>query len=93
MRASLAEATAAVIKLTDELAASNSTPANNSAASDSTDASDAPPRKRERKSSELGEPEKKSSDDGTSASRSSCSEPTASHTGSLNFLLFLISSN
>ncbi|KAL5110613.1 E3 ubiquitin-protein ligase Bre1 [Taenia crassiceps] len=71
-RASLAEATAAVIQLTDELAASNPTP---STTPPEPQSSDAPSRKRERDN----ETERKVVDDGVSSSRPSGAEPATSH--------------
>ncbi|VDK33220.1 unnamed protein product [Taenia asiatica] len=73
-RASLAEATAAVIQLTDELAASNPTPST-TPPSEPPQPSDAPSKKREREN----DTERKSTDDGVSSSRSSGAEPAASH--------------
>ncbi|CDS42733.1 E3 ubiquitin protein ligase Bre1 [Echinococcus multilocularis] len=73
-RASLAEATAAVIQLTDELAASNPMPST-IAPSEPSQTSDSPPRKREREN----DTERKGADEGVSSSRSSGTEPATSH--------------
>ena len=86
VRASLSEATAAVIKLTDELASSNLTStANNSTSLDSLESSDTPPKKRERKSNELSDSERKSSEEGASAGRSGTIEPAGPHIVSFSF--------